>query len=50
MFGRLWCLLNRHAPKRSAVQWDGDVFVGHCRHCEQPIQRVRHGHWVAREG
>lgn len=49
MLARLKCLFDRHEPKRSAVQWDGNDFVGHCRHCEKDIRRVRKGLWVERD-
>lgn len=46
MFARLQCLLNRHAPERNAVEWDGRDFVSHCRHCEIPVRRIRKRRWA----
>jgi hypothetical protein len=41
------CMLNRHRPKRSAVEWDGRTFVGTCRNCNAPIRRLERGGWRA---
>ncbi|MGB3469202.1 MAG: hypothetical protein WBA51_00085 [Erythrobacter sp.] len=43
------CLIGKHDPKRRAVHWDGQDYVGHCRHCEKPIRRVAHRSWSVRE-
>ena len=39
------CLLNRHAPRRSKVRWDGFNFVGNCRSCGARIRRREGGGW-----
>jgi len=41
------CLINRHAPKRHRVKWDGLHFVGTCRHCHKAIRRQDQGGWRA---
>jgi len=44
-FGKLACLLNRHAPYRNRAGWDGTAYVSHCRECGQPIKRVARHQW-----
>ena len=41
------CLIGRHAPKRREVEWDGRNYVGKCKHCSKPIERVSHRNWRA---
>lgn len=41
------CILGRHSPKRREVQWDGRNYVGKCKHCGKPIERVSHRNWRA---
>lgn len=43
------CMMGRHDPKRRDVEWDGRTFIGHCRHCGKPIERVTHRQWRERE-
>lgn len=43
------CMMGRHDPKRREVEWDGRNFVGKCRHCDKPIERVTHRNWRERE-
>ncbi len=39
------CFLNKHAPDRSAVKWDGRHFTGHCLHCGKHIRRKARKTW-----
>jgi hypothetical protein len=39
------CSMDRHEPVRRDVKWDGLQYVGHCRHCHEPILRVAHQKW-----
>lgn len=41
----LACALDRHAPVRRNVAWNGLAYVGNCRHCEAAIQRMGHRNW-----
>ena len=43
------CLLGRHEPLRRYVKWNGRKYVGKCRHCRTPIERVSHKQWRERE-
>jgi hypothetical protein len=45
VLGLAACLLNRHGPSRRDVKWDGLAFVGECRHCGAPIERVGRRNW-----
>jgi hypothetical protein len=36
------CSMDRHAPLRRDVKWNGLQYVGHCRHCHESIARVAH--------
>jgi len=45
LFSSLACLAGRHQPKRRGVEWDGREFIGNCRHCGKPIERVGHKDW-----
>jgi hypothetical protein len=40
------CVFNRHSPYRQFVRWDGLNFVGHCKHCGEPIRRKEHKVWL----
>ncbi|MEM7779494.1 MAG: hypothetical protein AAF697_03770 [Pseudomonadota bacterium] len=42
------CLLGRHEPQRREVEWNGSTYVGHCKHCGKPIQRIKHRSWRER--
>jgi hypothetical protein len=42
------CKLNHHEPLRREVRWDGEGYVGVCRHCEAPIERYRRRRWGKR--
>ncbi len=42
------CLLNWHKPVRREVVWNGRVYVGECRHCGAPIQRLGRRVWRRR--
>ena len=42
------CMLGRHEPQRRDVRWDGRTYVGHCKHCGAPIERIRHRRWRER--
>ena len=46
---RIACLLNQHQPVRRDVIWDGRNYVGACRHCGLPIERLGHRRWRRRE-
>jgi hypothetical protein len=39
------CAMDRHAPLRREVSWDGRHYVGHCRYCQEPILRIAHHKW-----
>jgi hypothetical protein len=41
---KLLCAFNRHRPG-AGVTWDGETFIGGCRHCERPIKRVARRKW-----
>ncbi|NQX93431.1 MAG: hypothetical protein HRT64_00625 [Erythrobacter sp.] len=43
------CMIGRHEPKRRYVRFDGRDYVGECRHCGKPIQRIAHREWRARQ-
>lgn len=43
------CNFDRHQPSRREVTWDGQHYVGHCRHCGAPILRESHRKWRRRE-
>jgi len=47
---RLMCLMNKHHPRRSTMEWDGVSYVGECRHCAARIRRLSHGNWKNDEG
>ena len=42
------CLLNWHEPVRREVVWNGRAYVGECRHCNTPIQRLGRRVWRRR--
>lgn len=46
MFAFLRCLFNRHEPIRRRVHKKDRMFLGHCKHCNKTITRVRQGLWV----
>jgi len=39
------CLLGRHDPLRRYVKWNGRAYVGECRHCRTPIERIAPKQW-----
>ena len=41
----LLCHVGRHDPLRRNVEWDGSNYVGRCRHCDKPIERIAHRRW-----
>jgi hypothetical protein len=43
------CTMDRHAPVRRDVAWDGKHYAGNCRHCGAPIIRIGHRKWRRRE-
>jgi hypothetical protein len=43
------CAMDKHQPLRRDVKWDGKHYVGHCRHCHDPIVRIAHHKWRKRE-
>ena len=43
------CLSGRHEPVRRKVVWNGRQFIGQCRHCDRPIERLAHRSWRERE-
>ncbi len=43
------CAIDRHAPVRRNVTWDGKHFAGNCRHCGQAIVRIAPRKWRKRE-
>jgi hypothetical protein len=45
IFNWVFCLLNKHEPKRSSTHWDGASYVGKCRGCGNRIRRVSRGNW-----
>mgnify|MGYP007091127973 CR=1 FL=1 len=47
---RVFCLFNRHMPRRSKVKWDGLNFVGPCRFCGTPIRKLDDKKWRKDEG
>lgn len=49
VFGLVGCMVNRHDPDRKAVRWNGHDYVGDCRHCGVPIERVARRKWKKRE-
>ena len=42
------CMIGRHQPKRRYVHFDGQEYVGECRHCGKAIHRIAHRTWRAR--
>ncbi|RNJ62593.1 MAG: hypothetical protein EDM03_14355 [Porphyrobacter sp. IPPAS B-1204] len=48
VFSSIGCLLNQHEPLRRDVTWDGRTYVGHCRHCNAPIERHGRRNWRKR--
>ncbi|MCX7285923.1 MAG: hypothetical protein NTX28_18120 [Novosphingobium sp.] len=47
---RFFCLFNRHRPERDSVEWNGQAFVGTCKHCRTAIRRREGGGWRRRTG
>jgi hypothetical protein len=45
LMSSLMCRLGRHNPYRRNVTWDGHHYVGKCRHCGAPIERVSRRQW-----
>lgn len=43
------CAMDRHAPVRRDVTWDGKRFTGTCRHCGEAIVRIGRRKWRKRE-
>ena len=39
------CWLDRHAPDRNAVEWDGYDYIGQCRRCQKQIRRRERMLW-----
>jgi hypothetical protein len=44
----LACLLNQHQPVRRDVTWNGRTYIGVCRHCDAPIERLGRRRWRRR--
>ena len=42
------CLLNQHRPIRRDVIWDGRTYIGVCRYCDAPIERLARRRWRRR--
>jgi hypothetical protein len=49
VFQTLACLLNQHQPMRRDVTWTGRNYVGVCRHCDTPIERLGRRRWRRRK-
>lgn len=49
ILSRIGCLVNQHDPDRSKVTWGGRNYIGHCRHCGTPIERVARRTWRKRK-
>ncbi len=45
VFGLFGCMVNRHDPDRREVTWNGQDYVGECRHCGVAIARVSRRNW-----
>lgn len=41
----IMCKLGRHEPERRKVEWNGKIYVGHCRNCGKKIERLSHRKW-----
>jgi hypothetical protein len=48
VFETLACKLNQHQPVRRDVTWNGRAYVGVCRHCDAPIERIGRRRWRRR--
>ncbi|NCP14475.1 MAG: hypothetical protein GW858_09970 [Sphingomonadales bacterium] len=49
IFSIIGCALNLHQPNRRDVKWDGRAYVGRCRHCDAPIERLSRRKWRKRD-
>ncbi|WP_073973848.1 hypothetical protein [Erythrobacter donghaensis] len=49
VFQSIACLLNQHQPMRREVTWNGRHYIGVCRHCDAPIQRLGRRRWRKRK-
>ena len=45
VFSFVGCKLDRHAPIRRDVVWNGHTYRGNCRYCGAEIQRHGRGDW-----
>jgi hypothetical protein len=48
LISRLACRINRHDPMRRKVVWNGESYVGQCRHCGTEIERHSRKNWRKR--
>ncbi|EGD58695.1 hypothetical protein Y88_0752 [Novosphingobium nitrogenifigens DSM 19370] len=48
MKARIACALGKHAPDRNKVRQEGNLWLGHCRHCGAPIAKRNGYPWKVR--
>ncbi|MBB3941680.1 hypothetical protein GGR39_003361 [Novosphingobium fluoreni] len=45
---KLMCMINRHRPTRSAIQWEGTCYIASCKRCGEKIVRYKGRPWRKR--